>query len=329
MRLRRTLAGAPVRELGPIYLVMLAVVGANFVLEPSLLSSANITDLAVQVAPFVLVALAQTMVMLLAGIDLAVGALVSLASTITARTLGHGVADLGVILAIIAAVGCLGSLTGLFVAVLRVPALVVTLATSFIWEGVALKVLPQAGGNVPSGDAVYFTGALFGVPIVVVLIALVLIAWATLRRSPAGLRLYAVGNNPMAARLSGLSVIRGHMLAYGLGAGCSALAGIVLSAQTSSGDPNIGTPFTLSSVAAAIIGGISLFGGRGRVAGAVAGAIVIGMLNNLLLYAGVSSFFQYVVQGGMLLLIVGFTTWRRMRLARETTSGPAVAQATA
>lgn len=310
--MNRAFTSPAFRELAPIYIVMVVVIIANFVLEPNLLSLGSIRDLCVQVAPYALAAMAQTMIMLLAGVDLAVGALMSLSSTLVATQLSPGGPNFLVIIGVAVLCSILGSLTGLFVAALRLPALVVTLAASFIWGGIALLVLPQPGGAFPDDVAIYFTGIYSGVPIVIALIVIALLLWLAVRRSPTGLRIYAVGNAPAAARLTGLSVIRPHVWAFGLGGLFAGLGGIVLSAQTGSGDAVIGTPFTLSSIAAAVIGGVSLFGGKGRMAGAVAGAVIIAMLSNLLQYAGVASFAQYIVQGAILLAIVCFTAWRRI-----------------
>lgn len=309
VRLRGVVSEA--QELVPIYAVMLVVIAANAALQGNLVANGNLTDLLVQLAPYILAAMAQTLVMLLAGIDLSVGAMMSLASTLLATHLGHGSVDLVVILVVLALTGALGALTGVLIAVLRLPAIVVTLATSFLWGGLALAILPEPGGAVPDGDAVWITGTYGAVPMVAVLLVICFAAWGHLRKTRTGLRIYAVGDGARAAQVTGLSVPAAHAWAFGLAGILSGLAGLVLSAQTGSGDPNIGDPFTLSSIAAAVLGGVSFFGGEGRMSGSVAGAVVIGMLVNLLLYANVSSFYQYIVQGAILIAVVAFTTWRK------------------
>jgi ribose transport system permease protein len=300
-----------VQELVPIYAVMIVVIAANAALQGNLVSNGNLTDLLVQLAPYILAAMAQTLVMLLAGIDLSVGAMMSLASTLLAKHLGHGSTDVLVVLVVLAITGALGALTGVLIAVLRLPAIIVTLATSFLWGGLALQILPEPGGNVPDGVSVWVTGSYGAVPMVAVLLVICFLAWGHLRRTRTGLRIYAAGDAARAAQVTGLSVPAAHAWAFGLAGVLAGLAGLVLSCQTSSGDPSIGDPFTLSAIAAAVLGGVSFFGGEGRMAGSVAGAVVIGMLVNLLLYANVSSFYQYIVQGAILIAVVAFTTWRK------------------
>jgi ribose transport system permease protein len=308
-RLRRLTGEA--QELVPIYAVMVVVIAANAMLQGNLVANGNLGDLLVQLAPYVLAAMAQTTVMLLAGIDLSVGAMMSLTSTLLATRLGHGPLDLLVVLAVLAVTGALSALTGVLIALLRLPAIVVTLATSFLWGGLALAILPEPGGSVPEGVAAWVTGTYGPVPMVALVLIACFAAWSQFRRTRAGLRLYAAGDAARAARVTGLSVVRAHAWGFGLAGVLAGLGGLVLSAQTGSGDPDIGAPFTLASIAAAVLGGVSFFGGEGRMAGSVAGAVVIGMLVNLLLYANVSSFYQYIVQGAILIAVVAFTAWRR------------------
>lgn len=303
-------------------LIAVVVVAANFALEPSLLSVSNITQLSVQIAPFILLAFAQTMAMLLAGIDLAVGAMASLASALVATNLGaRGIPSVLLIAVVLAVTGILGCATGAFISVFRVPALVVTLAASFIWGGAALVILPQPGGEFPKNLITYFTGTYYGVPMAILILgAIAVLVYFAQNTSPM-VHVYAYGNNALGAELSGLSHLRSHLVAYGLGGVFAGFGGVFLAAQTNSGDPSIGNPFTLSSIAAAVIGGVSLFGGRGRFAGAACGAVVIGMLTNLLIYAGASSFMQTVLQGVVLLLIVCVAAWQELIRARRVLIG--------
>ena len=265
----------------------------NAAVQPEFFSADNLRDMSVLLAPFILIAMAQSMVMVLAGVDLAVGAMVSLSSVVLARSLGHGSADLLTIAVIVMGCGILGAITGLVVSRLGLPALVVTLATSFIWTGLALTVLPQPGGSIPDGVAVWVTGVYSGVPMSAVICVVVFLAWTQLRKSTVGLRIFAVGGSGRAAEMSGLSPLKAHAWAFGAAALLAGIAGLVLSAQTGSGDAAIGTPFTLASLTAAVIGGVSLFGGQGRMLGAVAGAVVIALISNILIYVGVSSFYQF------------------------------------
>lgn len=314
-------------DLLPIYAIMVVIVVATAVLQGQLFSTANITDLLVQLAPYILTAMAQSLVMLLAGVDLSVGAVMSLASTLLATRLGHGGGDLLIVIGVLVVTGLIGAATGVFISLFELPAIVVTLATSFLWGGLALAVLPQPGGNVPTNTALWVIGDYGGVPLTAVLLVLCFAVWAYMRRTRAGLRLYAVGASPKAARSTGLNVLRSHAIAYGLAGVLTGLAALVISAQTGSGDPNIGDPFTLSSIAAAVLGGVSFFGGEAKMAGSVAGGIVIGMIVNLLLYAHVSSFYQYIAEGVILVAAVAFSARRKgVSLAALATGSSGVAQ---
>jgi ribose transport system permease protein len=308
-------------DLAPTLLIATAVVAADASLQSGFFSSGNLAELLVQLAPFILVAMAQTLVMLLAGLDLSIGALMSLGSTLVATHLHGGLVDVPVLAAVVLLCGVASAATGVLIAAMRLPALIVTLATSFIWAGLALYVLPQPGGNVPGSTASWFTGSTGPVPNVAILLVACFVVWSHFRRTRAGLHIYALGANTRAARASGLSPVRVYAVAHGL-AGCLVgLAAVVISAQTSSGDPGIGAPFTLASFAAAVLGGVSFFGGRGKMVGAIAGAVVIGMLVNLLLYAGVSSFYEDIGEGVLLVLAVSIRLVRA-RFSAHTDVAP-------
>lgn len=300
------------RDLVPIYSGMFVVLGLTAILQSrSVFTLENITTLLVQIAPYILAAMAQTMIMLLGGIDLSVGAMISLASTIVATNLTHGDANWLVIVAVLLLTSLLGALTGILINLFKLPAIIVTLATSFIWGGVALRILPTPGGNVPDSVSLWLVGVYGPVPMMAVILLFCFLLWGYLRSTRIGLLIYSVGSNPVGARATGLSSWLAHAWAYGLSGFFAGLAGVALSAQTSSGNSHIGDPLTLSSIAAAVLGGVSFFGGEGKMAGSVAGAIVLGMLVNLLFYAGFTSFYQYIAEGVILLIVVGFTLWRR------------------
>ncbi|HEY4385537.1 MAG TPA: ABC transporter permease [Ktedonobacteraceae bacterium] len=299
------------RDIIPIYVGMILVIILTAVLQgSSMFTQSNITTLLVQIAPFILAAMAQSLIMLLGGIDLSIGAMISLASTLIATNLTHGAANWLVVIGVLVLTGLLGVLTGVLIRVFNLPAIVVTLATSFIWGGLALRILPTPGGNIPNDISLWIVGVFGPIPLMAVILILCFVVWGYLRSTRIGLLIYSVGNNPKGARATGLSLLAAHAWAYGLAGVFAGLAGIILSAQTGSGDPSIGTPFQLSSIAAAVLGGISFFGGSGKMAGCVAGGIVLGLLVDLLFYAGFASFYQYVAEGVILVLVVGVAAWR-------------------
>ncbi|WP_276353230.1 ABC transporter permease [Cohnella caldifontis] len=296
------------RELVPLYVFFAVLLIVNLALDPQMFTFARISTLSVQFMPLILVAMAQTAVMLTGGIDLSVGAVLSLMVSISAVTMQDSPG--GIALSIVATILC-GAATGLFtglgVTYGRLPAIIVTLATSYLWHGVALLVLPVPGGHV----APTFTGWVTSVAVVpagVILVVIPLLFWKFFKNTRPGVSLYATGNNAHAAYVNGIRTNRARITAYVLAGVFTAVAGVGLSGQIGSGDPNIGSPYTLNSVAASILGGISFLGGQGQMKGTVIGAIIVGSLMNILFFAGISPFYQYVVQGLILVVAIGLKT---------------------
>lgn len=290
-------------SVGALLLILLLAYGAY---NPTLWTASSITILSAQFLPLVLAAAAQTVVMLTGGIDLSVGPRISLAMVVFAV-----LAQRGVLLALVAALvlaTAVGALNGALVSLARLPSIIVTLATSFLWSGVALVVLSQPGGSVPRGLVRAYNRGWYGVALPATVVAIVLLVWLAVRRSRFGLSLYAVGGNSHGAYANGLRVRAVRIGAYAAGGVFAGLAGIGLAVQTGSGDPTLGDPYTLNSIAAAVLGGISFFGGVGRMAGAVMGALVIGVLSNLLLFVGVNPFYQLVLQGVVLIVAIAART---------------------
>ena len=163
----------------------------------------------------------------------------------------------------------------------------------------------------PPEIAMWLTGNLGFVPVSAIIISIAIAVWAYIRKSSLGVLLFAVGYNKEAARKSGLPMHKAYFAAYFLSGVMSALAGLMLSAITMSGDPTIGVPMTIISVTAAVLGGLSFSGGQGKIAGAVAGAIVVGMLVNVLFYLKITGFYTYVVQGVILIIAVAVNSRRK------------------
>jgi ribose transport system permease protein len=201
-----------------------------------------------------------------------------------------------------------GLLNGVLVARAGLPPIIVTLATSFLWSGVAVWLLPKPAGSVPDGLRQAYTKGWYGINMPVVVLLLVLLAWKYLSRTSFGLSVYAVGGNEHGAFANGISVRRVQVGAYLMSSVFIAFAGIVLAVQTGTADATIGSPYTLNSIAASILGGIIFLGGVGYMRGAVLGALVVVVLSNILLFSGVSPFYQLVVQGAILIVAVSAKT---------------------
>ncbi|MCY0877943.1 MAG: ABC transporter permease [Firmicutes bacterium] len=279
-----------------IWIVVAVLILLYYGVDTTLFTEPQLGNTALALTPYVFVAFAQAIVMLTAGIDLSIGASISLITCLMA-THHSGTA---VVLSVFAGIA-IGLWNGTFVVFLRMPAIVVTLANSFVISGVALLVLPTPGGQV--GNAILNAGSsvfLF-LPISLWSWIVILLAWAYFKRTRTGLAIYALGNNPEAARSAGINVSAVRLTAWAISGFFTALGGIALAIETSTGDPTVGVPFTLSSIAGAVVGGVSFFGGRGTLRGALAGGIIIGALTNVLFFLGISQFVQYIVEGFVLI----------------------------
>ena len=330
--------------------VPLALAGLVLVaglLIPGFISRANLTTILLHVSINGIIALGCTFVIITAGIDLSVGSLVGLAGVLTAATLTSGgvlrlLGPVGAAVAAgivgIAAGAAVGLLNGSVVARLGVAPFIVTLATMTAARGAARLVtggvpvgFPDPGdplyrGKIAALDALHAVGGGripvpglptgFPVPALVML-ALVVIGAFVLTRTRFGRHVYAVGGNEEASRLSGVAVGRIKLGTYAISGGCAGLAAVLLVGQLRSGGPDAGMLYELNAIAAAVIGGTSLFGGIGTAWGALTGALLIGVLNNGLDLLGVQSFWQEIAKGVIILLAVLFDVWMKRTDARR------------
>jgi ribose transport system permease protein len=212
-----------------------------------------------------------------------------------------------------------GLVNGLLVAYGRLQPILVTLATLAILQGVALKVLPQPGGTTPPAltNTLVNPNAPFGF----VLVALACLIWWVVRRTRYGMQLFAVGNDRVAARFRGVPVRRTLVLAYVSSATFASAAGLLLAATTTGGDATSGDVFTLTSIAAVVIGGVSLFGGRGSGVGAVIGAFVLTLLINVLFFASIDPLYEPFYEGVFLVLAAALTALAGYWVRRRRTEG--------
>lgn len=270
--------------------------------------------------PLALAAMGQAVIVIGGGIDLSIGSLMSLLNVLAATWMVHATFPQALLisLALIAMTALIGAATGAVITWTRVPDIIVTLATSFIWAGLAVQIMgTPGGGGAPNEFNNLVNGALFGgVPEgVFVLIGALVIIWLPFARSRFGLAVYAMGSNRTATYLSGISVGRTRMISYAVGGIFTALAGLMLSAlQSGTGDPLSGNPYTLDSVAAIVLGGVSLAGGRGGLLGPLAAAIVLGVISSILAAIGMDPNWALVIQGAIVIFIVmaaGFLTIQR------------------
>ncbi|MBV9656198.1 MAG: ABC transporter permease [Acetobacteraceae bacterium] len=251
--------------------------------------------------PLVLAAVAQTLVVLTRGIDLSVGGVIDLTNAIAAIGLGDSLAQMVAVSVAVLMVGAAcGLLNGVLVAYGRLQPILVTLATLSIFQGVAIRVLPQPGGQVAEG----YTAALANPsgPVSLLYAVLLALIWWGLRRTRLGIGIYAIGNDESAAEAHGIDARRTKILAYMLGGTFSAAAGLFLAANATAGDATTGNGYTLTSIVAVVLGGVSLFGGRGSAVGAMLGAFITTMIVNILFFAQIDPLYQAFYEG---LFLVG------------------------
>ncbi len=253
--------------------------------------------------PLALAAVAQTLVVLTRGIDLSVGGIIDLANAVAAIGLGGTPGRmLGCSMLVLAVGAACGLLNGALVAYGRLQPILVTLATLSIYQGLAIRVLPQPGGEVPEG----YTAVLANpdAPLSLLYVVLMALLWWGLRRTRLGVGIHAIGNDEAAAAANGIAPVRTKLLAYVLSGTCSAAAGLFLAANATAGDATTGNRYTLTSIVAVVLGGVSLLGGRGSAVGAMMGAFVTTMIVNVLFFAHIDPLYQSFYEGLFLLLAV-------------------------
>ncbi|MGN7735970.1 ABC transporter permease [Ensifer sp. 22564] len=301
-----------IQEYG-IFLAFLLLAAILSVSNPYFLTPGNVSNVLLQTSINGVLAIGMTFVILTRGIDLSVGSVVALAGIVsasfatTSATAGIGGAPypfyLALAIGILVGVAC-GTVVGMIVSRFSVPAFVATLGMLSAARGMTL--IYGGGKPVPALTPEFRwigTGSVLGVPMPVILLALVFFAsWWVLTRTRFGRYIYAVGGNPHAAKTSGINVTRIRFLVYVISGGLSGLAGMMLSARTGSALPQAGIAYELDAIAAVVIGGTSLSGGVGRVTGTLIGALIIGVMNNGLDLMGIQSYYQQVLKGA---LIVG------------------------
>lgn len=283
--------------------------------KPTFLTASNLVNVARQISINGILAVGVTFVLLTGGVDLSLGSLVALTGVIAAHFAHPGDYPLAVplFMGIAAGTAC-GAVNGLVITRGSVAPFIATLGMMTIARGLAQVI---SGGRPVSNmnpDMLRIAGDVAGIPLPVVILACVALAsWVILANMRIGRHIYAVGGNENAARASGINVRRVKMFAYTFCGGLSGLAGIVLAARITTGQPNAGIAYELDAIAAVVIGGTSLSGGVGSVGGTVLGALLMGVINNGLDLLNVSSYYQQIIKG---MIIIG-AVWLDRRNARR------------
>lgn len=293
-----------VRDFGlPIALLCLI---AYFAMNSDVfLTSQNMRNIALQAAALAAVSIGQTFVILNADLDLSVGSIVALVSVVGAMAMAAYGIPVGIVIGL-ATGAAVGLINGLVVTRLRVMAFIATLAMLSVAQGLALNIssgIPIAG--IPDSFTDLAFARIFGVPVpFIISLVLFVAAVFTLHYTRLGRNIYAVGGNVEAARLSGIPVRKTKLWAYVISGICAAIASMILTARVGSGQPTLGASLALESVAAVVLGGVSLFGGRGSIIGVGVGVAFVSILSNGLNLLNVSSYTQMILVGIALIAAV-------------------------
>jgi len=306
LSIARSQAAGPFLILG--FVVIVATLTTNRFLDAQ-----NLRNIGLEMAIIAIIAIGSTFVILTAQIDLSPGAVVALTSMTTAVLLVNHHVNLVVTVVLILLLGIgVGLVNGFFCSYGRIPSFIFTLATLSIFQGLAFL---ETGGtpifNLSPRLEDSFYGHLVGIPLpFVYVVVLYALAWAYLRYTKGGRRIYAVGGNEAAARLVGIKVNRIRTQVFVIAGVMSALGGLLMSAQLNSGSAEYGRGFELQAIASAVIGGTSLFGGVGNVVATLFGALIITIVQNVLNRHAVGTAWQNITTGLIIALAVGIDMWR-------------------
>lgn len=289
-----------------IGLILLIVVIS--IMNSAFLDLSNLLNLLRQVSINGLIAFGMTFVILTGGIDLSVGSILALSSAFTAILITSGLDPIVALIVGVLGGFLLGVFNGVLVTFGSMAPFIATLATMTIFRGLTL-VVTDGNPITNLGDSYMFQlfgkGYFFGIPVPAVTMIIVFIILAIiLQKTTFGRHTYAIGGNEVASKISGIKVNRVKILIYGISGLMSALAGAILTSRLNSAQPTAGTSYELDAIAAVVLGGTSLTGGKGRIVGTFIGLLIIGVLNNGLNLLGVSSFYQQVVKGIVILIAV-------------------------
>jgi ribose transport system permease protein len=295
--------------IGVYVLLLLLIIAYAWALAPVAFTSFDLGSIVIGALPLAFAAMAQAVIVISGGIDLSLGVIVAVINVIAASLMEKQSFATALLIAVgLMFVGLvIGAINGGLVVLTGVPDIVVTLAMSFVWGGVALVIMRTPGGGAPTQFQSLGTGTFIStwIPAGAVIIALVAAAvWVPLRWRRPGFAIYAIGSNRERAYLSGVNVARTRVLAYAVGGFFAAMGGLAATATTGIGTPYAGNFITLNSVAAVVLGGVSLAGGKGGVAGPIAAAFCLGLVPSIMVFQGIDPNYGQVIQGALIVLVV-------------------------
>lgn len=298
----------------PLFLLVL-LLAIGIAIEPAVTGERAIRNILTSATPLILAGIAQALVILVGGIDLSIGAVISVANVVAAALMTAYPDMTAVIVVGVLALGAgIGLINGLLCAFSGASPFIITLAMGIALQGVALQIMYQPGGTVGAGFRQIARANWGALPVTTaVVVALALLLAVLIRRTSWGVSLIAIGGNAASARLSGIAVKRQTVLLYALSGFLAACAGLFLAARISSGDPLVGDPVTLDSITVAVLGGSSFLGGSISIVGTTVAAIVLAMINTVLNLKDVSPFYQLMLKGAILILALSLDLFRRRK----------------
>ncbi|KOE62713.1 ribose ABC transporter permease [Aggregatibacter actinomycetemcomitans] len=291
-------------------IALLVLIGVVSAINPDFFSVDNILNILRQTSVNAIIAVGMTFVILIAGIDLSVGSILALTGAFAASMVGAELPVLLIIPLVLLIGTLLGGISGVIVAKGKVQAFIATLVTMTLLRGVTMVYTdgrPISTGFSDTADAFAFlgTGYLFVIPLPIWLMAIVfLVSWYVLKHTKIGRYIYALGGNEAATRLSGINVNKVKIFVFAVSGFLSSLAGLIVTSRLSSAQPTAGVSYELDAIAAVVVGGTSLMGGKGRVMGTLIGALIIGFLNNALNLLDISSYYQMIAKALVILIAV-------------------------
>lgn len=302
-----------------ILVVLVVLVVLMAVIAPNFASVDNLMNIARSISVNAILAAGMTFVIITAGIDLSVGSIVAVSGVVSVLAATGGMPAPLAVLAGILAGAAAGLLNGMLVAYMALAAFIVTLASMTFLRGLAYTM---TGGQPIVDNALSFrdlgNGYIAGIPVPVIVMAIVyVIAWFILERTRYGRHVYAVGGNAEAARLAGVNVKRVLTSVYVIAGACAGLAGVIFSARVVSAQPTAGTGYELDAIAAVVLGGTSLMGGRGRIVGTLIGSVILGVLTTGLILMNVPFFTQLLVKGIVIILAVLIDSLKQRPIRRR------------
>ena len=304
-----------IKQAIPSLVIMVFMVGAASAMSSRFFTAANLRNVLTQTAVLAIVSAAQCFALLIGGIDMSVSSVISVSTIFVAMFSHSGPAGLAFAIALALAVGAFtGFVNGMGIVRFQIPAMIITISTQAFLKGIALILMPSSGGKVNQAF-VKVIKTRVGIFSVAFLLAVLTYAsaWLVLHYTRFGRRIYAVGNGELYAEQSGIDTKKITVMVYVLSGLIAAFGGIILSARISSGNPLVGDSYAMDSVAAAVIGGISMNGGVGTIAGALSGGVILTLINNIMNSMGISPYYQYILKGALLMFSLMLFQIKRRR----------------